>query len=139
MTFTPVSSVLWFTMTSMSMPLDCTSSDIVLSFIHRLLVLKILNFFMLLNSSMFSLGTCAISNSLSRFSYWMRVPPLTSALVLSVTSITKSGGAGVFVERSRLRILRSTVAPRLSMLEMKQNSRPSDRKCSRSPDWQKDA
>lgn len=134
--------------------------------IHKLLVLKILNLVTDLNSSTWALGTCAISSSLRRSSYWIRVPPwtegkqaaqaephflqpgpdrhegdtkhtLTSALVLSVTSMMNSQrlSAGWLIRW--LRMNRSTVAPRLSMLETKMYSFPSAMSLSRSPEFWK--
>lgn len=49
---------------------------------------------------------------------------LTSARVLSVTSITNSRGEASRLSNSNFKILKSTVAPRLSIFEMKQYSRP---------------
>lgn len=116
------------------------------NFAQILLVLKNLNVFTDLKSSTCSFGTCAISSSRSLFSKLIRVPPwrgenmnvymyvsnyvfmytLTSARVLSVTSITNSTG---WTERSSptnlLSIAKSTVAPKLSIFERKQYSRPS--------------
>uniref|UniRef100_A0A1A9V5Y8 Uncharacterized protein n=1 Tax=Glossina austeni TaxID=7395 RepID=A0A1A9V5Y8_GLOAU len=55
---------------------------------------------------------------------------LTSALVLSVTSITNSTGLSKHSSPTNLfKIFRSTVAPRLSMLDKKQYSRPSSINC----------
>ena len=45
---------------------------------------------------------------------------LTSALVLSVTSIRNSISAVLYGPSNNLRILKLTVAPKLSMLEIKQ-------------------
>ncbi|KAE9529670.1 hypothetical protein AGLY_011766 [Aphis glycines] len=80
MIFKLLSNVLLLTMISKFMDPSFKTFSIALSLIHRLLVLKNLNFLTDLNSSRFSLGTCAISN----------IPPFTSALVLFVTSITNS-------------------------------------------------
>ena len=52
---------------------------------QMLLVLKTLNFLIDLNSSRCDLGTWATSSRRSFPSYWIKVPPFTSARVLSVT------------------------------------------------------
>jgi len=49
---------------------------------------------------------------------------LTSARVLSVTSMTNSRGGSGLLLNNNFKILMSTVAPRLSMFEIKQYSRP---------------
>ncbi len=99
-------------MTSMSRVFWLTASLILSNLSQRLFVLKTLNFLTLLKSSKWSLGTCATSSSLRWPSYWIRVPPLTSALVLSVTSMMKSDCSRMH----SLKMLKSTMAPRLSML-----------------------
>jgi hypothetical protein len=62
----------------------------------------------------------------SHMSYFNRkaLPTLTSALVLSVTSMTNSVDLPSDGFKRRFKMFKSTVAPRLSMLEMKQYSRP---------------
>lgn len=56
--------------------------------------------------------------------FWKIFRTLTSALVLSVTSMRNSTFAVLSGPSSNFSTLRSTVAPKLSMLEMKQYSRP---------------
>lgn len=71
-TFPPT---LGLTIISKSMAFCSCSLLIAAREIHRLLVLKILNFDTDLNSSTCALGTWAISSSRSFPSYWIRVPP----------------------------------------------------------------
>ena len=54
----------------------------------------------------------------------MSVPPLTSARVLSVTSMTNSLVSPFLGFKMKFKMSKSTVAPRLSMLETKSNSFP---------------
>ena len=88
----------------------------------------------MISADKISFITWAASSSLSLPSYWIKVPPFTSARVLSVTSITNS----LFCWMTMWRMLRSTVAPRLSMLETKQYFLPALMYSSRSPLLKKD-
>ena len=119
---------------------------------HILFVLKTLNFLMDLNSSRCGLGTWATSSKRSFPSYSINVPPFTSALVLLVTykqglfSLTSllswlplfhyfglwnknwiltSIINSFWFAMNWCKIDKSTVAPMLSMLDMKQTDRPS--------------
>ena len=117
---------------------------------HILLVLNTLNFLIDLNSSRWLFGTWATSSSLSFPSYSIRVPPLTSARVLLVTwnvdechSLVRLLGyplkhVSIIIKIKITSMInsfwfsmncfsmdKSTVAPMLSILDMKQTVRPS--------------
>mmetsp|Transcript_19575 Transcript_19575/g.69291 ORF Transcript_19575/g.69291 Transcript_19575/m.69291 type:complete len:274 (-) Transcript_19575:494-1315(-) len=92
-----------------------------LSDTHMLLVLKVWKrFAIFLNSACRGLGTCIASSSIGRSSYCSNTPPCVSERVRLVTSRQK-------LMSSLMRwymMERSTVAPRLSTLEMKRYSLP---------------
>lgn len=135
----PLSNVLLFTMISIFNFLAFNTLSMDFNEAHKLFVLKNLNVFTDLKSSMCSFGTWAISNRRSLFSYWINVPPFTSARVLSVTSITNSIGLPDFSPSNLLRIFKSTVAPKLSILLKKQYSRPSAMNWRNKPEFWKDS
>eukprot|EP01139_Manchomonas_bermudensis_P009972 Amastigsp_a339769_87.p4 type:complete len:126 gc:universal Amastigsp_a339769_87:511-888(+) len=118
-----------FAITSMRREPDASAASIARSDAHSELVLNTANFLIDLNSSTLRFGTCASSSSLVRPSYEMIVPPLTSARVLFVTSITNGSDCAT---RSAA-ILTSTVAPRLSTFEMKMYSMPRPRRSASTP------
>lgn len=135
-TRTLLSSVLLFTIISMFRVFWVSTRSMAFKLAQMLLVLKNLNVFTDLKSSTWSSGTCAISSSRSLFSYWINVPPFTSARVLSVTSMTKSTGLPFepFSTSNLFRMDRSTVAPKLSIFDRKQYWRPSSMNLFSSPD-----
>ena len=70
-------------------------------------------------------GKSFISSPVSYFNR-KTLPSLTSALILSMTSMTNSVDLPSDGFRRRFQMFKSTVAPRLSMLVIKQYSRPCD-------------